>query len=214
MRPLLIVISDEQKYPESFQRLAQLCPKARPGALMVLLRDRGMDVRARLRAGEMLREATRRSGQYLVVSDRVDLTLLLDADGVHLPVDGLLPTQAARLLARARPGASSWISRAGHGLFQMEREERRKLSAVFFSPVAAPRKGRSPLGLDGLRHEVDRLSQLDPGSERPLVYALGGIEGASAPGCLGARADGVAVIGAAHDPPKAQLLIEALGIAS
>ena len=64
-------------------RTAEL-PLGARARLSVQLRDPELPVRALRRFGEALRQATRAVGARLIVNDRVDLALLLEADGVHL----------------------------------------------------------------------------------------------------------------------------------
>lgn len=67
------------------------------GARCVQLRNKGETPRALLDLGRELRALTREHGALLLVNDRVDLALALEADGVHVgPHD--LPVAAVRAI--------------------------------------------------------------------------------------------------------------------
>lgn len=151
-----------------------------------------------------MRELTGETGQALLVSDRVDLALELHADGVHLPSDGLLPSEAAALL----PGGA--IGRSHHGALDLPDGELERCAYVLVSPAFAERKGRPALGVAALAQRLVRLRAHAPAV---ALLALGGVSAQSAVLALRAGADGVAAISAAHDPSEQPTLLEALGIA-
>jgi thiamine-phosphate pyrophosphorylase len=177
---------------------AKLCVAARPGSVAVQLRDPKLCSKERLALGRELRAVTRRAGQSLVVNDRLDLAVLVEADGIHL---GERSVPLAVLQTHAQGHACTrWISRAWHAPQQAPEAG---AQAYLLSPVLEARKGVPPLGLATLREAVLRV----PGA---AVYALGGITAASAAACVDAGAAGVAAIGAAYREPQA--LLESLGM--
>src|SRR5205085_355377 len=72
-----------------------------PGAAAVQLRAKELGGRALCQAATTLRELTRAAGAPLVINDRLDVALAVEADGVHLPSRGL-PPEAARRIAGER----------------------------------------------------------------------------------------------------------------
>ena len=194
--PRLIAITDTAvaSVHAQLERLDAALAAARPGSVMVQLRDTTLPTRERLAFGQQLRSSTRRHGQWLAVNDRADFALLLEADALHLGERGVLPDDARQLVG------TMWISRACHDPASAQPEG---ANAVILSPVLAPRKGNPPLGLDAL------ASARAAGA--PLLYALGGVNADNAAGCVQAGADGVAAIGAVLAPAGAHDLIEALG---
>ena len=173
------------------------------GSVALLLRDRGATAQERRNWGTCLSEARKRHGQLLVVADRIDLALALEADGVHLGHRAVLPTAVLRL------GAFRWISVAHHGFDDLPGEERAKVGAVLVSPILAERKGRPPLGLPGFEQRAAHLRDLCP---QLRVGALGGVTGAHVASCRTAGADFVAVMGGLLDPTERRHLLQALGI--
>jgi thiamine-phosphate pyrophosphorylase len=204
IRPVLIVITDEHLASEAAleARLERVVASARPRSVLVQLRHLSTTVRARRSFGEHLRALCTRHGQWLSVNDRVDLASVLRADGVHLGERSVTPTDARRLLPRA------FVSHACH---DPEALERHSSDAVVLSPVVAPRKGRTALGMAGVRRA---RAVLDAHGSPTLLYALGGVDASSAEECLANGANGVAVIGAALDGRDPAPLLRALALDS
>jgi len=191
----LIVITDVTVAPEDVleERVTRLLAMARPGSVVVQLRDRDLPARQRLALGERLVAGCRRYGQWFVVNDRIDLAVVLGADGVHLGEESVSAEDARRLWP---PGA--WVSRACHEPEGVGAKEGRGVDAWLLSPVAAPRKGRAALGVSGVERARAVIERMAP-EERPRLYALGGVSAEDVATWVAAGADGVAVIGAALD---------------
>jgi thiamine-phosphate pyrophosphorylase len=202
VRPVLIVITDENVAPETelFARLGRVLALARPESVMVQLRHLSCAVRARRSLGERLRALCTHYRQWLSVNDRVDVASVVGADGVHVGERSLTPADVRRLLPRA------FVSHACHDMESLDRDGS---DAALLSPIVAPRKGRPALGMDGLRRA---RALLDSRRSPTLLYALGGVDAASAAECLANGATGVAVIGAALDGRDPAPLVRALGL--
>src|SRR5690242_5741383 len=72
------------------------------GASVIQLRDKRASVSQLLEEGRALRALTRACNALLIVNDRVDLALALDADGAHLGQDDLPAHLARQLLGPER----------------------------------------------------------------------------------------------------------------
>ncbi len=163
------------------------------GATVIQLRDKTASTARLLEAGRVLRELTRAHHALLIINDRVDLALALEADGVHLGQDDLPARQARRLLGPERILGLS----AGN-------------LAEASSAIAA---GADYLGVGpifGTQSKADAgpsigthlLSTLAARHTLPLV-AIGGITAENAAIAIQAGATGIAVISAvanAADP--------------
>lgn len=66
------------------------------GATIIQLRDKQASTRQLVADGLALRRLTREHGALLIVNDRIDVALAVDADGVHLGQDDDMPVQLAR----------------------------------------------------------------------------------------------------------------------
>ena len=111
-----------------------------------------------------LRPATRQAQCRLVVSDRVDVALAAEADGVHLGARSLPITATRRILP-----AEMLVGCSTHDLDEVDRAESEGASYVFLGPVfeTESHPGAVGIGLEHLREAVLR-------TEIPIV-AIGGI---------------------------------------
>lgn len=201
--PRLVAITDTTRADELLLLLKteKLCRMARPGSIAVQLRDKQLGVRERYALGLELRRVTERYQQWLWVNERIDLCVLLGADGVHLGEGSVSVADARRLL-----GAHQIVSRACHSLDAVTQQD---ADVVLLSPICAERKGRPPLGMSAL---AAARARIDAASSGPLLYALGGISDAEVPACLAHGADGVAAIGAVWVASAVERLLGALSI--
>ena len=207
----LIVISDTEHAPLEawLGNLEGLLAAARRGSVLVLLRDRQLPLGARRELGQRLRQATRAWGHGLSVGDRLDLAVLLEADGVHLSEDSV-SVDDARAFAAAQ-GRSWLVSAACH---EPEALVAARADVVLLSPVVEARKGRPALGLAGIERALSARRQRATGLAPCRLFALGGVTRHSAGELLAAGAEGVALIGELCVPGAIPGLLAALGIAA
>jgi thiamine-phosphate pyrophosphorylase len=155
------------------------------GATLIQLREKHASPRDFVLDAEAAVGIAHASGVRIVINDRVDLALALNADGVHLGQDDL-PPEAARALL----GESAIIGYSTHSISQAIEALGRPIDYLALGPIFATTTKESPdpvVGLDGLRRARAAIRSL------PLV-AIGGITRASAREVLAAGADSVACI--------------------
>lgn len=178
--PFLVAVTDLERW--SAERMVSvfrgLAERAAPGKLGVQLRGPGQPARCLLELGRALASVARDHGHWLIVNDRLDLALELDAPGVHLPERGVSAEDARRICPNSRVFRACHDVSAAAGL---------GADAVVLSPIAAPRKGRPALGVDGI---VACVRELGDAGEATAVYALGGIEPAGVDALRAAGATG------------------------
>ena len=149
----------------------------------VQIRDKSLDDRSRL---ELVRQARALLPSRIVtlVNGRADLCLAAEADGVHLPSDGIETTAAARLL-----GAGRLIGRSTHRLEEIEQAGLEGVDYVTFGPVfRTPDKDPEVelAGLAGLRRAAEIGLP---------VLALGGVTSPErVRACVAVGARGIAAI--------------------
>lgn len=184
------IITDLTAVPESalFERLSRAAslPVSQRASLSVQLRDPGLSVRELLRLGHALRRITREIGARLIVNDRVDVALLVEADGVHLGRRSLSVEDARALL-----GPSTWISTSAHSVEDVLVSARTGANAALLSPIFASPGKSAPVGVVAIARAREALSR--EGLSLAL-FALGGIDVDNAPLCFEAGAVGVAAI--------------------
>jgi thiamine-phosphate pyrophosphorylase len=159
---------------------------ARAGARLIQLRAKGLRDRALLDCVREAVAAAHAAGALLIVNDRPDVSRIVDADGVHVGQDDLVPGDVRRLLGpRAIVGIST------HDLAQAVAASATGADYVAVGPVfATTTKQRADpvVGLDLVRAARAALAG-------PLV-AIGGITHANARDVAAAGADGLAVASA------------------
>lgn len=194
----LIAITDRAvaSAATTLQRLERLVRRAPPESVLVQLRDRELSARERFRFGSELRALTRAHAQLLAVNDRLDLALVLDADGVHLG-EHAVSTGDARIIL----GEDRFVTRSCH---EPERAPQVDADAVLLSPVLSPRKGAPALGAGALGVARERLRAA---GRTTRLFALGGVDAGNAARCVEAGADGVAAIGALVGSDTPELLL-------
>jgi thiamine-phosphate diphosphorylase len=170
------------------------------GVPLLQLRMKHADTREFIDCARAMRALCTQRGAKFLVNDRVDIAVLVDADGVHLGQDDLSPS-----LARHWLGKEKIIGWSTHNLAQAKAAQVAGLvdyigvGPIF--PTSTKERPAPVLGLDGLR-EIRATVDL------PIV-AIGGITPETAREVLAAGADAVAMIGAiAHAPDPAALLKE------
>ena len=140
----------------------------------------------------------REAGAALVVNDRADFAMLLEA-GLHVGQDDLPPRDARRLMG---PDAS--IGFSSHNVNQLCAAGGEPVDYVALGPVFSTASKLNPDPVTGVE-EIRRCRSL---IEKPLV-AIGGITQENALDVLRAGADSVAVIaGLLPDPATAHSLRE------
>jgi thiamine-phosphate pyrophosphorylase len=127
----------------------------------------------------------RAAGVPFIVNDRLDVALLVGADGVHLGQEDLPLAVARRLAPGLRVGVST------HDRGQARAAAAAGADYLGFGPVFATATKERPdpvMGLDGLRAACAAVAV-------PVV-AIGGLSAATAGAAMAAGAAAVAVIGA------------------
>jgi thiamine-phosphate pyrophosphorylase len=165
----------------------------RGGVRAVQLRDKDMSTRERYEVGQRLRAVTSDFGAKLFVNGDAALALALDADGVHLPQDGL-PADVCRGLL----GPDKLIGVSTHSMAEVVESEEKGADFVTFGPVYyTPSKAQygEPVGVDALQLACAKV-------DLP-VFALGGVGSPNIEEVVSAGASGAAMISAvlaASDP--------------
>lgn len=165
--------------------LADLVEAAvRGGVDLVQIRDKELPDGELLRALEEAREVTRRLGVPLVVNDRPDLAVLVEADAVHVGQDDL-PVAAVRRF-RLPVGLST------HTPAEIDAAE---ANYIGVGPVneTPTKEGRPAAGLELVRHAAAHARQ--------PWFAIGGIDRTNVDEVLAAGAARIAVVRAIADAP-------------
>ena len=168
----------------------------RGGARAFQLREKDLPPRDLYPLALGMRQLTQAYGARLLINDRLDVALAVDADGVHLTTTSLPASVARRLL-----GPDRLLGVSTHNLAEAQAAAEEGADFVVFGPVFfTPSKASygQPIGLDALRTVRTALGL--------PILAIGGIKKANLAQVIAAGADGIAVISAvisADDPAAA-----------
>ncbi len=190
----LYCLTDERMGDDELLKVARVALEN--GVTCLQYRAKNMTARRALQQGERLRELCGELGVPLIINDRVDWVLALEADGVHLGDDDMpLPT-ARRLLGQdAVIGVSASNPAAAQKAEQLGADY---LGAGPVFPTETKSDAGRPLGPKGLAAVVQSV-------DIPVV-GIGGINAERVPTVMSAEPAGVAVVSAvmgADDPARA-----------
>jgi thiamine-phosphate pyrophosphorylase len=138
----------------------------RGGVRAVQLREKDLTSRALYELAYELRKLTMRFGARLIINDRVDIALAVDADGVHLGGESIPLYRARKVL-----GEKKLIGISCHNQVNSIMAQENGADYITFGPVfPTPSKAvyGDPLGVGKLREVAELLSI--------PVFALGGIK--------------------------------------
>jgi thiamine-phosphate pyrophosphorylase len=162
------------------------------GATMIQLRGKTWDSREFLQLGIGAAQFLRPRKTPLIINDRVDIALAVNADGVHLGQDDMPLAYARKILGRRRIIGISVSTPE-----EAEAAEKGGADYVGAGPVfdTSSKKDLGPLlGLEVLRRMREKV--------RIPILAIGGINAANTAEVIQAGADGIAVISAISDATK------------
>lgn len=165
------------------------------GVRIIQIREKSMPDRKLVEHGRRIREWTREFGALLIMNDRPDLAVLIDADGVHVGQEELGVLDARRIV-----GPQRFVGVSTHSVEQAEQALRDGADYIGVGPVfpSKTKSFREFVGLDLVRNVC--------GAGALPSYAIGGIDAENLSEVIAAGARGVAVSSAvcgAEDPQSA-----------
>ncbi|TWJ32397.1 thiamine phosphate synthase [Geobacter argillaceus] len=166
------------------------------GVKAVQLREKDLTGRELYELAFDMKKLTSRYGANLLINDRIDIALAVDADGVHLG-SGSIPIYRARKLL----GKNRLIGVSCHNQVNAITAQEKGADFITFGPVfytASKAKYGKPVGIDKLE-SVSHLLTIP-------VFAIGGVNATNTREVLATGATGIALISAiiaAHEPRQA-----------
>lgn len=193
----LYVATDSAFFPDSDEAfLAEIEACLEQGVSVLQLRLKKSSARHCYEIGCRLRDITRRFQVPLIINDRLDLAMAVDADGVHLGRQDLPPAEARRLMPRKLIGYS--VNTNAHLLTA----EAANVDYIGVGPVFASstKNDTGPvLGLEGVQHIVSRTTL-------PCV-AIGNISINTVADVIKTKVAGVCLISAVFNQPDPALAV-------
>ncbi len=156
------------------------------GAKLIQLRDKKSSSVEFYEQAKLAVNLANKHNVTLLINDRVDIALVVHADGVHLGQNDLPPLEARKLL-----GESAIIGYSTHTISQAIAATKLPINYIAIGPIFATTTKENPdeiVGLEGLKKVREAIGNF------PIV-AIGGITLENAAEVL-QFADSVAVIGA------------------
>ncbi len=161
-RACLYVLVDQRATSEAFALLVRALVDAGVGVLQ--LRAKQLDDRDLLARARLLRELTLHTDTLFIMNDRPDVTVLAEADGVHVGQDDLAVGDARRVV-----GPNCLIGVSTHSMAQARQAIRDGADYIGCGPTfpSTTKHFENFPGLDYLRAIRDL--------ETPPAFAIGGI---------------------------------------
>jgi thiamine-phosphate pyrophosphorylase len=175
----------------------------RGGATMVQLREKDAGTREFLEQASALKALLKSLGIPLVLNDRVDIALAVDADGIHVGQSDMPIADVRRLV-----GERMFIGLSASKAEFILAPDAQAADYLGVGPVYAQTTKPGTAG----PHGPEGFGKLRALTKKP-VMAIGGIKASNAAPVIAAGADGLAVVSAivaADDPEKATREIAAL----
>lgn len=173
------------------------------GVTMVQLREKYADTKTFVRIAQQLKEILSNYKIPLIINDRIDIALAVDADGVHIGQDDMPYVIARKLL-----GKDKIIGLSVESMQQVTEANALDVDYIGISPVfATPTKTNTKIefGLKGIE-EISKIT-------KHKTVAIGGINESNAADIIKAGANGIAVVSAimkAKDPQLVALQLKQL----
>jgi thiamine-phosphate pyrophosphorylase len=164
------------------------------GVTMVQVREKGANIRCFIDRALAVKAVLKGTGVPLIINDRVDVALAVDAEGVHLGQSDMQVNRARQLI-----GNDKIIGLSIENKKQLVEAEHLPvdylgLSAIFSTPTKT--NINTQWGIEGLRTAIE-LSSI------PMV-AIGGINATNLAAIIATGVDGVALVSAICHAPCPQ----------
>jgi len=178
-------------YPITDNRLSGICHAGQVekliagGAKIIQLREKRDSPRGFYEDAAKAIAVARGNGVRIIINDRVDIALALNADGAHLGQDDLPPVHARKIL-----GPDAIIGFSTHSLEQARSALSLPIDYIAIGPIFATATKENPeaaIGIEGLATVRNAIGDF------PLV-AIGGIRFTNLEEIFAAGADSAAMI--------------------
>jgi len=170
------------------------------GVDIIQLRSKSLSDAALLRIGSEIRQISHRYEKLFIVNDRIDIALLLDADGVHLGQDDISILGARTLIKDNR----LLIGKSTHNVEQALQAEAQGADYVGFGPIF-----KTPTKPTYQAVGLSQISTVKREIKIPFV-CIGGIDRSNVEEVRQAGAGCIAVVRAVFDRSDIEAAVQAL----
>jgi len=165
------------------------------GVRLIQLREKEMPFSKLFRLAEKIRSMTKKAGALLIINDRLDLALAVEADGVHLGQDDLPAAYARKIAPALIIGAST------HSLKEAIAAQKAGASYINIGPIFPTKTKKWNEKFLG----IPKMKQIAAKIQIPFTV-MGGIKAEHIPDLVRAGAKTIAVVTAvtaAENPRQA-----------
>ncbi|MET2970156.1 thiamine phosphate synthase [Vibrio harveyi] len=190
----LYLVTDDQQDLATLKRVVRKAVEG--GVTMVQVREKHGDVRAFIERAQAVKDILTDTDVPLIINDRVDVALAVDADGVHLGQSDM-----PAIIARELIGPNKILGLSIENEEQLAEADSLPINYIGLSAIfATPTKTNTKKfwGIDGLKMALETTSL-------PIV-AIGGINESNIPQLSATGVHGLALVSAichAEDPKAA-----------
>jgi len=157
--PRFYAITDRKRFKLDLEKQIEIMKTK--GAGIVQLREKELNSYELFNLAKRFREITEKHNLMLTINDRLDIALLVKADGVHLPEKSV----PISVIKSKFPDLI--VGKSCHSVECAINSEKEGADYIFFSPIFYVENKGKPVGIEGLKEVVNVVNI--------PVYALGGI---------------------------------------
>ena len=176
--PKFYGITDFKRFGTDLEK--QILKMKEKGVGIVQLREKDLNSKDLYYLAKKVREITKKYNMLLTINDRLDIALLVGADGVHLPENSI----PINIIKSKFPNLI--VGKSCHSIECGKKAEEEGADYIYFSPIFYVEGKNKPVGLDGLKKAVESINI--------PIYALGGIKKENIKEVLNTGAYGIAGI--------------------
>lgn len=189
----LYLVTDEKQNDASFARVIEQAVEG--GVTLVQVREKKQDIRSFLRRARLAKSVLTGSKVPLIINDRLDVALAVNADGVHLGQSDFPPCEARALI-----GQDKYLGLTVESLSQLQKAQTLPVNYLGISTVFATHTKQDTQKVWGIKGLTEAVTH----SQLPIV-AIGGIQLDNLQSVIDTGVDGIALVSLichAQDPKQ------------
>lgn len=148
----LYLVTDRSLVPEGKTFLGQIERALEGGVTLVQLREKETETGPFIDFAFKVKELTRKFGVPLIINDRLDVAIAVDAEGVHIGQDDMPLTKARQILGPKKIIGVSCNTEEEAAIAIRDGADYLGIGAIWFT--STKKNIKQPLGVEGLRSNL------------------------------------------------------------
>ncbi|KAK9480585.1 Hydroxyethylthiazole kinase family-domain-containing protein [Lipomyces japonicus] len=193
----LYLVTDSGLVPKGTTLVEQVQKAVDGGVTLVQLREKNAETIDFINTARAIHEITKKAGIPLLINDRVDVALAIDAEGIHIGQEDIDVATARKLLGPDKiiGVSTSYVSEATKAV--EDGADYIGVGSIYDTTTKIPKK--PPIGINGIRKVLSYLSSV---KRYVSAVAIGSVNKSNARNVVylsavpGRRLDGIAVVSA------------------